>query len=149
MKTKSSTKTVGINLGDRKHAICVLDAAGEILTESKITNSRDAMTRLSKKHPGALVVMEVGMQSPWISRLFEGLGHRVLVANPRKVRAIYKNDRKSDRKDAIMLAKLARADESLLCPIEHGPEQAQRDLLLMEGRDVGRPAPPRRSRRAE
>jgi aspartate carbamoyltransferase catalytic subunit len=46
-------------------------------------------------------------------------------------------------------AKLARADESLLCPIEHGPEQAQRDLLLMEGRDVGRPAPPRRSRRAE
>jgi hypothetical protein len=59
MKTKSSTETVGIDLGDRKHAICVLDAAGEILTDSKITNSRDAMTRLSKKHPGALVVMEV------------------------------------------------------------------------------------------
>lgn len=135
MKTNSSTKTVGIDLGDKKHTICVLDAAGKILSEFKITNSREAMARLSRNHPGALMVMEVGMQSPWISRFFQSLGHRVLVANPRKVRAIYKNDRKSDRKDAMMLAKLARADESLLYAIEHGPEQAQHDLLQIKLRD--------------
>ncbi len=135
MKTNSSTKTIGIDLGDRKHAICVLGAAGKILSELIIVNSRESMARLSKKHPGALVVMEVGKHSPWISRFFTDLGHRVLVANPRKVSAIHQNIRKSDRKDAVLLAKLARADESLLSPIEHGPEQAQHDLLQIKLRD--------------
>ncbi len=135
MKTNSSTKTLGIDLGDKKHSVCVLGADGKILDESTVANTREAMTRLSKKHPGSLVVMEVGMQSPWVSRFFAGLGHRVLVANPRKVRAIYQNDRKCDRKDAVMLAKLARADESLLCPVQHGTEQAQHDLLQIKLRD--------------
>lgn len=135
MKTNSSNRTVGIDLGDNKHSFCVLGADGKILEESTVANTREAMTRLSKKHSGALVVMEVGMQSPWISRFFTVLGHRVLVANPRKVRAIYQNDRKCDRKDAAMLAKLARADESLLHPIEHGTEQAQHDLLQIKLRD--------------
>ena len=81
------------------------------------------------------MVMEVGMHSPWTSRYLEGLGHRVLVANPRKVRAIWKNDRKSDRKDAMMLAKLARADESLLHPVKHSSERTQKDLLQIKLRD--------------
>jgi transposase len=135
MKTNSSTTTIGLDLGDRKHSVCVLDAAGKIAGETTIANTREAMTRFSRKHPGALVVMEVGMQSPWISRFFSGLGHRVLVANPRKVRAIWQNDRKCDRKDAVMLARLARADESLLSPVRHGTEQAQLDLLQIKLRD--------------
>jgi len=79
--------------------------------------------------------MEVGSQSPWISRFLKGLNHEVLVANARKLRAIYTNDRKSGERDAMMLAKLARVDPSLLYPIEHGSEQAQRDLLQVKLRD--------------
>lgn len=135
MKSKSSTKTIGLDLGDRKHAVCVLDAKGTTLKEESITNTRGSLTVLSRRHPKAQIVMEVGMHSPWISRSFTALGHRVIVANPRKVRAIYQNDRKSDRKDAAMLAKLARADESLLCPIRHGTEQAQLDLIQIKERD--------------
>ncbi len=135
MKTKPSTRTVGIDLGDRKHAVCVLDAKGDIITEQSITNTRESLAQFSANHPRALVVMEVGMNSPWISRFFEGLGHRVLVANPRKLRAIYSNDRKCDRRDAEMLARLARADEKLVHPIKHGTEQAQRDLLQIKLRD--------------
>jgi len=136
MKPKTSTRTIGLDLGDRKHAVCVLGANGTIFKEETIANTRSSLAALSRRHPGALVVMEVGMQSPWISRFFTALGHRVLVANPRKVRAIYQNDRKSDRNDAVMLAKLARADESLLCPIQHGTEQAQLDLIQIKQRDT-------------
>ena len=75
------------------------------------------------------------MHSPWISRFFQQLGHRVLVANPRKVRAIYQNERKCDRKDAEMLARLARAEEKLLHPVDHGTEEMQRDLLQIKLRD--------------
>ena len=66
MKNTSSTRTVGLDLGDRKHAVCVLDAKGEILKEESITNTRANLTALSRRHPKALMVMEVGMQSPWI-----------------------------------------------------------------------------------
>ena len=33
MKTKSSAITIGLDLGDRKHAVCVLDAKGEVLKQ--------------------------------------------------------------------------------------------------------------------
>ena len=57
------------------------------------------------------------------------------MANPRKLRAIYANNRKSDRTDARMLARLARVDPELLHPIQHGGEEAQRDLLQVKLRD--------------
>jgi len=135
MKTNSSTTVIGIDLGDRRHAVCILGEDGETLRERTIANSRSALDKLSKAWPGALMVMEVGMHSPWTSRFLEARGHRVLVANPRKTRAIWKNDRKDDRKDARMLARLARADESLLHPVTHGSEQHQKDLLQIKLRD--------------
>jgi transposase len=135
MKTKSSAITIGIDLGDRKHAVCVLDAKGEIIKQESIANNRGSLTALSRRHPGALIAMEVGTHSPWTSRLLESLGHRVLVANARKLRAIYQNERKSDRKDAEILARLARSDEKLLHPIQHVCEQMQVDLLQIKLRD--------------
>ncbi len=73
--------------------------------------------------------------APRCCRFFQQLGHRVLAANPRKVRAIYQNERKCDRKDAELLARLARADEKLLHPVDHGTEAMQRDLLQIKLRD--------------
>ena len=136
MKPPSTQHVVGIDLGNVKHAICVTDrASGEILDERNITNHRESLRRLSQKYPGALIAMEVGAHSPWISRFLAGLDHEVLVANPRKVRAIFENDRKCDLYDARMLAKIARFDRSLLYPIEHQSEEAQRDLLQIKLRD--------------
>ena len=41
-----------------------------------------------------------------MSRYLQGLGMKVVVANPRKVRAIYQNERKGDRREAgLRLAK--------------------------------------------
>jgi len=135
MKTTSSHYTIGIDLGDRKHAVCVLDQEGNAVHECFVNNNREDIESFLHEYPAALVAMEVGMHSPWMSRFIEELGHRVLVANARKLRAIYENPRKSDKKDAAMLAKLARVDESLLSPIAHRSERAQRDLLQIKLRD--------------
>ena len=127
--------TIGIDLGDKSHAICVIDKAGEIVDQRSITNHRDSLRRLSNKYPKARIAMEVGSHSPWTSRFLQTLGHEVLVANPRKLRAIYTSTRKSDQTDAYMIARLARVDPTLLHPIEHSSEQAQRDLLQVKLRD--------------
>jgi len=131
----SNEYTIGIDLGDKKHAICVIDAEGEIVEERTITNHRESLRRLSGKFPQGTMIMEVGSHSPWISRFLAKHGHETIVVNARKVRAIYTNDRKSDLLDARMLAKIGRMDRSLLHPIEHQSEEAQRDLLQIKLRD--------------
>ena len=59
----------------------------------------------------------------------------MIVSNPRKTRAIYQHERKSDRRDALMLARIARMEPALLYPVQHGSEQAQQDLLRIKLRD--------------
>ena len=89
MKKKNTAQlTVGIDLGDRKHAICIIDHKGEVIQECMISNTREDIAQFFKDYPGALIAMEVGMHSPWLSRFLKELGHRVIVANPRKLRAI-------------------------------------------------------------
>ena len=81
------------------------------------------------------IVIEVGTHSPWVSRVLEACGHEVLVANARKIRLIYANDRKSDRIDAECRARLGRLDQQLLAPIRHRGAKAQADLAHIRSRD--------------
>ncbi len=125
-----------MDLGDRKHAYCVLDGDGEVVKEGGVVNTREALAELARSWPAATVVMEAGTHSPWVSRYLQGLGMKVVVANPRKVRAIYQNERKCDQRDAEMLARIGRMDVKLLYPVVHGSEQAQQDMVSIKLRDT-------------
>ena len=135
MKTSTEEVYIGIDLGDRKHHMCVTNQAGEMIAEEKIANDRAALSQLTRRFPKAKAFMEVGTHSPWISRFLEQLNWEVTVANARKLRAIYNNERKCDRLDAQMLARLGRVDPQLLHPIQHGRAAAQQDLLWIKLRD--------------
>jgi transposase len=140
MKTTSTQKItnpqfktyIGVDLGDRKHHVCATDKHGTIVSEFTIANDRVALRQLCVDYPHAAIALEVGTHSPWISRFLTDSGMHVTVANARKLRAIYQNDRKCDRLDAQMLAKLLRADRDLLSPIQHGSAQAQKDLVAIK-----------------
>ena len=125
MKQKEKGITIGLDLGERRHRFCVLDEACEVVEQGSLSNERVALARLTQRYWGALVVMEAGTHSPWISRYLKELGSEVIVSNPRKVRAIYQHERKSDQRDAQMLARLGRMDRALLYPVRHSSEQAQ------------------------
>jgi transposase len=127
--------TIGLDLGERRHTYCVLNEAGKMVREGSLGNTREQLAIMARRYPGATVAMEAGMHSPWVSRFLQESGVRVVVANPRKTRAIYENQRKSDRRDAMMLARLARMDPTLLHPIEHGSQEAQQDMLQLKLRD--------------
>jgi transposase len=128
--------TIGLDLGDRSHYVCALDATGQIIHEGPMLNDRVTLAVLLAKYPAATVALEAGTHSPWISRYLTGLGATVIVANPRKLHAISRHERKCDRRDAVMLARLARADVALLHPLQHGSAQTQHDLLGLKLRDA-------------
>lgn len=129
------TATIGIDLGDRRHAVCVLNKAGEVIEERTVINDRESIGEWIIRYKGATVAMETGTHSPWVSRFLEELGMRVYVANARKLRAISTSDTKSDKEDARMLARLCRADVELLSPVKHRSEACQRDLVRVKVRD--------------
>jgi transposase len=132
---QDSEVTIGLDLGERVHRFCALDGGGEVVEEGSLPNDRASLARLTARYRGALAVMEAGTHSPWVSRYLEGLGWEVIVSNPRKVRAIYQHERKSDQRDALMLARIGRMDRALLYPVRHGSEEAQQDLLRIKLRD--------------
>jgi transposase len=64
------------------------------------------------------------------------LGHEVIVANVRELRAISHSDRKSDQVDAEKLARYARLAPEILRPISHRTVEQQEALTLIRARDL-------------
>ena len=126
--------TIGLDLGDRASAYCVLNDAGEIVLERKLATSPKAMTEIFGKMARCRIAMETGTHSPWVSRLLTALGHEVIVGHAQRVRLITKSRRKDDRQDARKLARLARIDPELLSPVKHRSVQAQLHLTEIRAR---------------
>jgi transposase len=128
--------TIGLDLGDRSSAYCVLNEAGKIVFEHKLATTPEAMKQVFSSMPRCRIAMETGTHSPWVSRLLTALGHEVIVGHAQKVRLITKSRRKDDRLDARTLARLARIDPELLSPVKHRSAQAQLHLTEIRARAV-------------
>jgi transposase len=132
--TNTTIETIGCDLGDKTSEMCVLDAEGKKQRAVVRTTRKDLM--LFFKRTRAHVVIEVGAHSRWVKDLVEGLGHRVTVANPRRLKVISQSNSKTDKNDAELLARLGRVDVELLAPVAHRSMQAQVDLAVPKARDV-------------
>ena len=128
--------TLGLDLGDRTTHFILLDVHGQAIERGSVTTTRAALRERFEGLPRSRVVIEVSTHSPWVAALFGQLGHEVIVANPRAVKAVSSNARKSDRVDAELLARLGRVDPALLHPLEHRGEAARRDLAVLRARDT-------------
>ena len=126
--------TIGLDLGDRSSWYCLLDETGDVLLEQKLATTPKAMREGFGAIPGCRIALETGMHSPWVSRVLTELGHEVIVAHARNVRLIGESRKKDDRLDARTLARLARIDPQLLCPVKHRSAQAQADLTVIRAR---------------
>jgi transposase len=83
--------TAGLDLGDRYSYLCLIDTlSGEVIEEGRLRTTPEALgRRFASERPSMRIAIEAGTHSPWVSRLLEGCGHEVLVANARKLRLIY------------------------------------------------------------
>jgi transposase len=132
----NSTFFVGLDLGDKHSYVSILNQEGDLIEESRLPTTKASFNRKFSTLQNCRIAMEVGAHSRWASHLLKAFGHDVLVANARKLRAIYSNPRKGDRADAETLARLARLDPELLSPIHHRSPRAQADLSMLRSRDA-------------
>jgi transposase len=129
--------TAGLDLGDNYSRLCLIDSqSGEVIEEGRLRTTPEAFRRRFRSERPLRVAIEAGTHSPWVSRVLEECAHEVLVANPRKVRLIYSNKRKTDEIDAENLARLARLDPKLLYPLKHRSEDSQAHMAIIRSRQA-------------
>jgi transposase len=130
--------TAGLDLGDKYSYFCLIDQhSGEVIEEGRLRTTPEAfLRRFASERPPMRIAIEAGTHSPWASRVLEGCGHEVLVANARKLRLIFANKRKTDEVDAQNLARLARVDPKLLYPLKHRSEDSQTHMAIIRSRET-------------
>src|SRR5690348_15966511 len=84
--------------------------------------------------------MDGRTHSIWISEQLQELGHEVIVANVRELRAISHIDRKSDHADAEKLARYARRDQedpaSHFAPVQLNTGSTHADLCTRSSGEI-------------
>lgn len=128
------SRTIGIDLGDTSSCFCVLDQEGRVLEEG-VVEMREAVLkeRFANSAP-ARVVIEASGPSHWVQRCLSACGLDVVVANPRHLRMISQNERKCDRNDARLLARVGRVDPELLHPVALRSEKCFAARVLLGAR---------------
>jgi transposase len=129
-------EVVGLDLGDRWSQICRLDRrTGALLEERRLSTTTASVQRYFSGLAPQLIALESGTHSLWMARLLKSLGHEVIVANPSKVRAISSSLKKTDERDARLLAQLARVDPQLLSPVQPRSEDSQQAIAVVRARE--------------
>ena len=130
----NQTLTAGLDLGDRWSHYWIDNGDGEMVESGKTKTTREALTVHFPATQPMRIALETGTHSNWVRTHLESLGHEVIVANARELRAITGSDHKSDPQDARKLAMYARIDPRILCPIQHRSLEAQHDLAIIRAR---------------
>ncbi len=128
--------TIGIDLGDIWSHYCTLNEDGEVVDRGRFRTNAAGVDKRFRDIEEARVAMENGTHSIWVSEQIKELGHEVIVANVRELRAISHSDRKSDKVDAEKIARYARLDPKILRPIAHRTVAQQETLTLIRARDI-------------
>lgn len=134
--TKAVAVAVGIDVGDKSSQVCAKDAAGAVVWEKKVRTTEAGFKGALGKLASCRIVLEAGGQARWIKACLEGLGHKVKVADPRKLRRIFQSESKSDVRDARELAEEALWRWDRTCEVRLRGAGAQEKLSVLKARDA-------------
>jgi len=100
----------GLDVASKGSFLYVQDRRGRKVEGQEILTTKWAIEEAFKKYKSSLieVAVEAGGSTRWIYDTLKGMGIRVYVVNPNKVKAIADSKRKTDKIDAKLLSDLLR-----------------------------------------
>ena len=116
--TTTFPRTIGMDLGSKKTAYCIVAPDSERLDEGDLETNKKSMRAFFESQPTSRVVVEASAPSRWIAELAKVHGHEVVVANPREFRVISHSHKKTDQNDARVLADFGQFRPQLLKPVK-------------------------------
>jgi transposase len=139
MNNANTEMYLGMDVSEKSIELFALSADNKKESKGKIENNPakiKAFLADVKNTSRLTVALETGTHSPWLSKMLEEHGCKVLVGHARKLRAIWGDDHKCDQRDAEMLARIARMDPKLLHPIKHVSQEVRAEQAVIKARDV-------------
>ena len=135
-KTIDTTKYVGIDIGKRSCAVCVMDRDGNVLENTKYRNTREAVDKLAKiilsKYGKCSAVCE-STSKMWMNTYEAFEEHRIPIILGNLIRMkMVQSGVKTDKLDAKKLADLFRMNTVPECYVY--PKESRRLLDLMRHR---------------
>jgi transposase len=99
-----------IDLHLRHSQIRILDSAGVVLLDRRITTSREGFVGVFGARPRMRILLETGTESEWVAQALEACGHEVVVADPNYALMYGVRQRrvKTDKRDVAALAEACR-----------------------------------------
>ena len=131
---------IGIDVSDRKSQICVMTknrGTPKVVLEMTIPTTKDGLAKfLATQDKAAPVTFETGTHCRWMSEVATGMGFKVYVANPCRLKMITESKTKNDVNDARTLARMTLADVGLLHPVKLRGAEHQKMINLHEMRNL-------------
>ena len=126
---------VGFDTSKLRHAVAIAEdgRTGEVRFLGEIENNDEAVSKLVKKlsakHDRLTFCYEAGPTGYGLHRLIESLGHECIVVAPSLIPKRPGERVKTNRRDAVALAKLLRAGELTAVWVPDARHEAMRDLV--------------------
>lgn len=118
-------KILALDLGKFKSVACCFDVEPNTTEYWTLSTDRSYLTKVLQHYQPQLVAIEACSIAAWVHDLCRELGYDILVCNPNQEAWRWKNlKRKTDRDDALKIAKLAALGQ--LVPV-HIPDIATRE----------------------
>lgn len=138
--TKPSIKHVGLDVHGETIAVAIAEAIGEVRSYGNIPAHSHAVDKLHKKltEDGAVVryVYEAGPTGFWLARHLRRLKIDCQLVSPSLIPKKASDRVKTDRRDALSLARLFRAGELTFVHVPDEADEAIRDLVRTRLRAV-------------
>src|SRR5712672_4100493 len=125
---------VGFDTSKLRNAVAIADVGrdGEVRFFGEIENTAEATAKLVRKLAGKYERLtfcyEAGPTGYGLYRQIKGLGHECLMVAPSLIPKKPGDRVKTNRRDALSLVKLLRADELTAVWVPDGAHEAMRDL---------------------
>jgi transposase len=129
---------VGLDIHDKRIAICVLGETGQIVRRAQV-RTIDEMMRILEALPDRFAVCyEASCGYGHYHDLLKPIAARVTVAHPGRLRLIFRSKDQNDRKDAERLAKLLYLGEAPAVHVPSADVRTGRELITGRGRVIAK-----------
>jgi transposase len=100
----------GFDVSQRDTQLCIIDAQGAVLWTGKVATDPDVLDQALRAHAQSLAraVLETGALSNWLATRLLAAGHPIVCIDARAAHGALKGRSKTDRSDALGLARLAQ-----------------------------------------
>src|SRR5262245_42744260 len=127
---------VGLDIHDKRIAICVLGETGQIVRRTQVRTIDEMMRFLEALPDRFAVCYEASCGYGHYHDLLQPIAARVTVAHPGRLRLIFRSKDQNDRKDAERLAKLLDLGEAPAVHVPATDVRTWRELITGRGRVI-------------